>query len=157
MCLAGADLAQLLHMPADLADKLVLEWGVQNKYHRKRFLRKLGAAFRADAAEEEAAARLEEEEEGQVATDTAQNHDGALQDGGVGCTGTGGRGTPRPMSPTGGLEEAQGGSRPGPCSWCEELVATHACEQCGVLCSHCAESHLKMSKGPFADHRIAHL
>ena len=34
-------MASVLHMSADLADAAIAEWGVENKYHRKRILRRL--------------------------------------------------------------------------------------------------------------------
>ena len=39
-------MAALLHMPREVADSQIAEWGILNKYHRRRILRKLSAAFR---------------------------------------------------------------------------------------------------------------
>jgi hypothetical protein len=51
-------MASLLHMSEDAADAQIEEWGVHNKYHRRRFLRKLLASFRlaADDAHEKGSA-----------------------------------------------------------------------------------------------------
>jgi len=50
-------MAALLHMPGDVADSQIAEWGILNKYHRRRILRKLSAAFRpAPSGEQQEAA-----------------------------------------------------------------------------------------------------
>ncbi|MGB1605542.1 MAG: hypothetical protein ACPIOQ_73100, partial [Promethearchaeia archaeon] len=40
------------------------------------------------------------------------------------------------------------------CCLCEEAAVTHSCQQCeGVLCSHCAESHVRMKRA-FKEHTV---
>lgn len=148
----GADLARLLHMPSDAADALALEWGMHNKYHRKRFIRKLCKTFRAGSGDKGAPLGAE------LATAhcTAQGQDarhGGSTANGVPCTGARGTGS---ASRGSGLALAAAAAVC--CSLCEdEGPASHACDVCGVLCSDCAGSHFKMRKGPFKDHVVTEL
>ena len=120
-------------MPAEMADKAVMEWGVQNKYHRRRFLRNLNTSFRPVVARQAGNGQMVNEEQDKAKTAGKENGEGSVQ--------------------TAITREEH--SSTAMCSLCEdESIAAHTCDQCGLLCYDCAASHLRMKKA-FKNHLVA--
>jgi hypothetical protein len=144
LVIAGQDLANLLHMPAEMADKTIMEWGVQNKYHRRRFLRKLNSSFRPVNAHQGAPSgdgqkEIQAQDQPQSLSAAQEHVEGSVEQ------------KKQTRDPT------EDHSSTAFCNLCEDdSIAAHTCDLCGLLCSECAASHLRMKKA-FKNHLVTSL
>ena len=175
--ISGSDMAALLHVSHDTADGILIEWGITNKYHRRRVLRKLRSAFNPIPTPEGGGGPVLEmwragnalpsqnqivpkmpnkgHESQQVEESLRPRAAGALSSASVPASSASSSATPgscdQPGEQMAAIHNAQAGVA---CCLCEEAAVTHSCQQCeGVLCSHCAESHVRMKRA-FKEHTV---